>query len=327
MSRRAPFLGLALSALFLADCATDRTGGTSSETENVVMASEFRVDSILPAWNRPDSGATVATLRLDRQVMDFARTDSLGRDLRIQSPDGTDLPFEIVYWDKQARLGRLRVRIGSPPAMLSFRIRLSWGQAFAARADAQATWQGISLARRTAISSFVLDDFLDGDLASNLPSGAKWYSAASESTTVSIPVVGPDTLGIRGNGLNVAYSADSSKYRYVVVGLDLGPGARNLRCMDSLFLRVRGSGKLSLSLDNLTATEGKKAWIHHNLGPDWTELVVKPTDFLPPGSPTINVGWGGVRDSVTNLSFILSGGTEFHLDEVRIHGLDRDDFE
>jgi len=326
MSPRVAFPGLAALALALLACSSDRTGGTSSETENVVLAREFRVDSILPEWNRPDTGATVATLRLDRKVVDFKQTDSLGRDLRVQLPDGKDLPFEIVYWDRSAALGRLRIRIDSPQTRLRSFVRLSWGQSLQIRSDAKATWLGISSEQRAAISTVAMDDFEDGDLASLLPSGATWYSAASESTTVSAPAVASDPLGQRGKELHVTYVADSSKYRYVVVGLDLRPGTRNLRGMDSLFVRVRGSGKLSLSLDNLTATEGKKAWLHHVLGPDWTELVVKPSDFLPPGSPAINVGWEGIRDSVTNLSFILSGGTEFHLDEVRIHGLDRDDF-
>jgi hypothetical protein len=38
-----------------------------------------------------------------------------------------------------------------------------------------------------------------------------------------------------------------------------------------------------------------------------------------------NVGWAGVRDSVTDLCLFAARGADMWIDDIRLYGIDRDD--
>lgn len=320
-------LVLGAGALALAACGVDRGAGNSLETENSVATKILPVDSVLPAWNRPQERATVATLRLDRFNFPFEESRADGRDLAIETVSGMPIPFRLAAWDSSRASGRLQVRLDGATLAPGARIRLRWGLEPALRTDSAAVWTAISDSQRLALTSALVGDFENGSTRTGLQIGTSWYGVATESTTVATPEVGPDTVGWAGQVLQTTFRADTTRYRYVVVGIDL-KGPRSLRNMDSLVLRVRGTGKVAVAFDHLVrGGTGRKAWIHFPLRQTWKRLRIRPSDLLPP-NPALadNVGWDGVKDSVTHLTFLLGGGPDFQVDDIRFHGLDRDDF-
>lgn len=309
----------------LAGCADDRSTSTTSETENVVTARELLVDSILPAWVPRDSRPSIATLRLDSTHLAFDLTDSVGRDVLFLDAEGSPMPFDIVYWDKSGRSGRVHLRIDDPGSSRLSRIRMLWKQPLADRGDEVATWSGISPERRRLVNTLLVDDFEDGDLVSGIPSGTSWFTGApQESTSIQPPRVLTEPSG---NVLSATFVADAAKYRYVVLKLDLGAAPRAFRGLDSLTLDARGPTVLSVQLEHVFAGSTRKAWVHVHLDSTWRSLTIKPQDFLPADStrPAV-VGWEAARDSINTLSFLMSGGAQVWMDNIRFHGLNQDDF-
>lgn len=56
-----------------------------------------------------------------------------------------------------------------------------------------------------------------------------------------------------------------------------------------------------------------------------TRIRIAPEQFAPPDGIGGDIGWETVKDSITNLTFFVSGGTETWIDDVRIFGINRDD--
>lgn len=318
-------VSLLLLIAALAGCADDRSTSTTSETENVVTARELLVDSILPAWVPRDFRPSVATLRLDSTHLPFELTDSVGRDVAFLDAQGVPMPFDIVYWDKSGRSARVHLRIDDPGSSRFSRVRMLWKQPLAGRGDEVATWNGISPDRRRLANTLLVDDFEDGDLVSGIPSGTRWFTGApQESTSIQPPLVLTESSG---NVLSATFVADAAKYRYVVLKLDLGAAPRAFRGLDSLTLDARGPTVLSVQLEHVFAGSTRKAWVHLRLDSTLKSLTIKPDDFLPADStrPAV-VGWVAARDSINTLSFLMSGGTQVWMDNVRFHGLNQDDF-
>lgn len=317
---------IALAGFVLWGCGSDRVSGSTTETENVLTAVEFRVDSLLPSWNCWTCTSTVVTVRVDSSVLNFAKTDSLGRDLVVERQDSTPVPFEVVFWDRQAARGRLHVRIDSPLMVPGARIRLRWGRPLQVRSDPGAVWHAISPAQKLLLNSVLVDDFEQGTTRSLLPDSASWYSAHSDSATVSAPGLVAAGAGRRGTALHISYKAPSATFRYSLMGIRLGASPVSLRSLDSLVVWVRGSGTLSFAFDHLgdSANSGK-AWMHKHLDSVWTRLSIRPQDLDTANGIGGNVGWMATCDFVSNLTFLVTGGSELWIDDVRIYGIDRND--
>lgn len=314
-------LAALLVVVLVAGCATDRSAGNTTETENVLTA---LVDSFLPDWNRPAARATVATLRLSEDDIDFSRTDSLGRDLSVERMDGVPLPFDIKIWDTRNRVGRLMIRLDSSLVAPDQRIRLRWGLPLRLPVDPQSLWKAIPDSQKLAVNSVLVDDFADGDLLSSLPDHGKWYTRSSESASVSAAAIVPADRGRIGSAIHVSYKATS--YRYSLVGVGL-PGHRSLRTLDSMSFWVRGSGKVTFAFDHLGDHPNVKAWKGWMMDSTWKRISFTPADLDPaaPDSLGGNIGWNGVRDSVTNITFLLVDGSDIWLDDIRLYGVDQDD--
>lgn len=323
LSRNIPVCAAAIAA-FLPGC-DDRSAGNSLETENAVAARVISVDSILPFWNRPYDQATVAVLRLDHTNFPFDSALGDGRDVVAESSEKRRIPFRIVTWDSAKAQARVEVRIEGALLAKGSKFLLRWDGDSIARTDSQAVWRAVPDSQILALNSALVSDFETGSIKTQLPVGTSWYSVASESTSISTPRVVQDTIGWAGKVMQVSFSADTTKYRFVVLGLDLKT-PRSFRTMDSIVLRARGTGKFTVALDHLKFNRGDKAWAHFALRQSWRRIVVKPSSFLPPSSVGDNVGFDSIKDSVTNLTFLLGGGPDLQIDDIRIHGLDRDDF-
>lgn len=323
LSRRLPILAASL-AILIPGC-DDRSAGNSLETENAVAARTIAVDSVLPAWNRPFDQATIAVLRLNRTNFPFDSTLSDGRDVVVETKEYRKIPFRIVTWDSARGVGRLEVRIDGPLLAKGSRFLVRWDGDGTPRSDSQAVWRAVPDSQFLALNSALVSDFENGSTQTALPVGTFWYGVAPESTTISTPKVVQDTIGWAGKVMQVSFSADTAKYRYVILGLDLKK-PRSFRTLDSIVFRARGTGTITVALDHLGSAKDGKAWVHYPLRQPWRRYVVKPSSFLAPSPVGDNVGFHGVKDSVTNLTFLLGGGPDLQIDDIRIHGLDRDDF-
>lgn len=308
-----------LAFAFFGGCGQDRIAGGSSETENM-LARAIPVDSLVPNWHRPVNGVTVATIRLDSSNFDFRRSSANSLDVSMERADGRLLPFEIVQWDSAAARARLHVRVDSSLLVGRQRIVMRWGLMRANRADPVAVWKAVPDSQRTAINSFLVDDFERGAVSSLLPSGNSWYVVDNDSGRVSVPSLVPASLGRTGTAAHFTYVKTFS-----LMGVDLG-GHRSLRSLDSLVFWVRGTGVVLPAFDNLDPGSGGKAWTRIVLDSTaWTRVRIRPQDLDTADNVAGNVGWLSVRDRVGYLTFLVAGGHDLYLDDIRLYGIDRDD--
>lgn len=319
---------LSAGVLALGSCSADRSAGNSVETENTVGARMMSVDSLLGSWNQPAGQPTVATIRLDASNFDFSRSTAAGNDLRLADSAGRPVPFHIAVWDSALKQGRIQAHIDSVLRRKGAKLVLSWGERLRpALSDSVATWSGISDSVQQLVTSVLVDDFEGGNLNTRLPGpGLGWYTAASDTVAkVSKDSLKPAGMGRSGKAMMMAYTAIAP--RYSLTGTAVAVQAVSLRSMDSLVLWVRGSGNLSIAFDHLTNGTGPKAWISQEIDSNWTRLRIRPQDLNPPvAGSSYNVGWVGVRDSVTHLTFLINGGSQLWLDDIRMYGVNRGDF-
>lgn len=315
--------------LFALGCENERIAGNSSETENTLAAKTLSVDSLLPGWSRPQRSPTVATIRLDSTNFDFSEVDSAGDEVAVQKLDSTPIPFEMVYWNKAAALGRIEVRIDTQMLKSGSRFQLLWRQKAAVRSNPTATWAAIPDSQKLALKSVLVDDFERGSLRNRLPDSAYWYASSSEDATNSAAALAAAGAGRAGAALRIAYTTKAAG-AYAQIGTTLGAtgGAAKtygLCSLDSLVLWVRGSGAISIAFDYLVPSTDHKAWTHSTLDTAWRRVRIRPQDLDTADGVGGNIGWNNVCNRVTNLSFIVSGGTQLWIDDVRFHGVNRDD--
>ena len=322
-----PALGLATACFLVPGCADSRISGNSSETENTFAAREVSVDSLLPSWNHPSGAPTVATLRLDASNFDFAKADSTGQDVSVEDLDGAPIPFERVFWDKRAARARLRVRLDTALLKRPSRFLVRSGRDTLERSDPAAVWRNLPDSQKLALNSVHVDDFERGSTQNLLPVKQVWYSGWSDSGKVAWFTLGAAGAKRAGSALGIGYAAKTVTGDYALIGTSLGPGLHSLRSLDSLVFWARGSGNLAPSLDHWTGTRGFKARTRVTLDTAWKRIRIRPSDFEPGDGIGGNVGWQQVRDSLTNLTFLVNGGSELWIDDVRLHGIDRDDLD
>jgi hypothetical protein len=314
---------IAVLAFLFAACDDNRIAGGTTETDNMVTARTIKVDSLLPEWNHPGWASTVATLRLDSTNMRFAARSPDGESVVVETMDSLRLPFLIVYWDAAARRGRIQVRLDPWLQRPGSKFRLRWGLPDSTRGDSMAVWKGIPDSQRSVLTSVLVDDFEGSSLQSRLPTAQEWSSLSAKPAAISTPDLEDAGSGRMGHALHVNYSAPiQSGYAYV--GVPLG-GNRSLRSLDSIVFWARGTKTiLTLAFDHQGATD-IKAWTPRYLDSTWTRYSIRPSDLDSATGVGGNVGWLGVRDSVTNISFFVAQGSDLWIDDVRLFGLDRDD--
>lgn len=314
----------ALGGFLLGSGCADRVAGGTTETDNMLSARVFSVDSLLEGWNRPTNGPTIAVLRLDSSHLDFGRTSLSGADLRVEALDSTPLPFRIVYWDREAALGRLQVRLEEGRQRPGSRIRLRWGLRDSVRADSVAVWRGISEPRTLDLNSVLVSDFEQGSLLSLLPHPGLWITNAGGTAKVSSPSVGAAGAGRGGQALVVTFEAPILT-GWALAKVPLGPAAYNLRSLDSIEFWARGTNSIVTVAFDQQGGGDRKAWTRVDPDSTWRRFAIRPSDLDSATGNGGNVGWLGVRDSVTHLSFFIAQGSEVRFDDIRLHGIDRGD--
>lgn len=322
-SRMRPMVGV-LGGVVAFSC-TDQSAGNSVQTEDTVAARVISVDSILPWWSRPPLPVAVGILRVDSSNFDFSQAGSDGSDLDVRTLEGRAVPFDVVFWDKPGRAGRVQVRLDSDLLERGARFLFRWKLPSAHRADSAAVWADVPEAGRLAFNSVLVDDFEHGSLRNLLPGTQSWFASASDSATVSGPTLVSAGGDRTGTALRIAYSTRTSS-KYCQIATSMGSGFHDIRALDSMVVWVRGSGQLSISFDRFVPGSDSKAWAHFALDTSWTRIRVRPRDLLPADGVGGNVGWDKVSPSVNNLTFLVVGNGTLAIDEVRLYGLNADDF-
>lgn len=335
MKRAAWSIALALASLE-AGCQAERSAGTSTETENAITARSFLVDSLLSPDCPPTDAPEIATLRLDSGDFEFAKSRPDGADLDVLGPDGGEIPFAIGFWDPAGSRGRLLVRIDAASRRPGARIRLRAGLPPATRSSPEAVWEGIPLDRKLSWNSALLDDFESGSTLHNrLPDSSFWFLGGAIANSGLVPA----DSGRPGSSLHLTCNAGQcATDRGLLAATSLANSYRSLRALDSLEFWARGSGRIWISFESLDSVQmgrlargridsvqPRRAWTSRTLDATWMRWTVRPVDFDPADGKAGNVGWSAVRDSLNYLSILVDQGTEIWIDDIRLHGIQRED--
>lgn len=319
-----------------AGCLDERIGGTSTETENAVVARAFLVDSVLPETDLPADEPVVATLRLDSSRFDFSASRADGKDLEVARMDGQPIPFEIAFWDPAISRGRLRVRIDTSLRGSDTRLQVRSGLSPATRFSSTAVWADIPSARRLAWNSALVDDFESGNLLYNrLPVSSFWFLGGSLTASGSAPANG----GRTGTSLHLVCSpGQCGTDRTLLTATMLANSPRSFRALDSIEFWTRGSGSVWIAFESLDSVqmgrmqrgrldslEPRRCWTSRTLDTTWRRWSIKPSDFDATDGLTGNVGWMALRDSINYLTVLLQNGSELWIDDIRLHGIELDD--
>lgn len=314
-------------AILLAACESDRVAGNTVETESDITARVLAVDSFLPAWNRPIDSLTVAVLRFDSTNFDFRHTQPDGSDLRLVHKDSTPVPFNIVVWDKFARIGRLQVRLDSHALRRRVDLVLKWGGLPRTSAsDPVATWNGIPDLQELNLNSVLVDDFERASDTNLLPARAPWTTANGDSARLlSIERVAG---GLGRNSKVLHFTFETPGTKYVVVQTRIAPAKsyHSLRSLDSIEFWARGQARVMVAFDHNNTSPQFKSWTGIDLdSTKWVRYRIRPQDLDDSNGIGGNKGWAAVRDSVTHISFIAGKGSNMWVDNIRLYGVDIDD--
>lgn len=323
-------------SLAVAGCLDERVGGTSTETENAVVARSFLVDSILPHADLPADDPVVATLRLDSSRFDFSASRPDGKDLEIARMDGQAIPFEIVFWDPASSRGRLRARIDTSLRGHEARLQVRSGLPPAARASSSAVWKDIPWSRRLAWNSALVDDFESGNLLNNrLPVSSFWFLGGSLTASGSAPA----GSGRTGTSLHLVCSpGQCGTDRTLLAATMMANSPRSFRTLDSIEFWTRGSGSVWIAFESLDSVQmgrlqrgrldslqPRRCWTSKTLDTTWRRWSIKPSEFDDADGLSGNVGWPALRDSINYLTVLLQNGSELWIDDIRLHGIELDD--
>jgi len=316
---------LALACL-LAACDSERTAGGSVETENVT-ALVVSVDSIAPLARQMGWVPMVATVRLDARTFDFDHADTNGDNLVVETMAGEPIAFAIHHWNSRERWARIEVRLEGDLLRKGAHFRLRNGARSLTLSDSGAVWAKVPDKFREQWTSVLVDDFEHGDLHTLLPDDSTWYTRWSDTAAISVPTLVPAEGGRTGTAIRFDYNAPALSGGYVLVGTTLASHPVNFGSLDSIVLYARGRGILSVSLDHHWAGGDSKTWMHDSLDSNWTRWRIRPQDFDVPNGVAGNLGWSAVHDSVTTLSIFAAGSGTVMLDDIRLFGMQYDDFE
>lgn len=333
-----PFFLSVFVAIGLQGCFEDRSAGTSTETENAIGARLLRVDSVLSPTEGALGEPAVATLHLDSSGLDFSQTRPDGLDLEVVRMDGKAMPFDVDFWDTKRSFGRLHVRIEPSQRFRNSFFWLRWGLPAAHRESPEGVWSGIPDFRKLAWNSILVDDFESGTYnRTKLPDSSFWFMGGF------VPGSGLTAAGLgrNGNSLHlVCATGQCDSGRILLTATMIATTRRSLRGLDSVELWARGTGKIWVTFESLDSVQmgrmsrGKidsivprRAWAPAPLASSWQRIVVRPSDFTQPDGIAGNVGWNNIRDSINYLSLVIEGGTEMWVDDIRFHGVIRQDLQ
>lgn len=314
------------SLLFLGfwGCGLDKPGiapnsGNGTSTDNV-LTRKFRVDSILFDLPPGDSGPYPLLVRLDSSSLDLTASWQDGRDFRVFLDDSIPLAHFVRDWSVSQRRGSAWVRL---PSYFGYRRTLTvriGRDSVISRSNQAATWAGISDRTRSLTSSILLAEFDTDSLFPMTPCGCnQWYVGRSKNSVIG-PATGlePAGKGRAGRAFHLAYNTPTGDW--TVLGTRLGNGIHNLSALDSIVFWARGNGTIKLALEDFRDTSDySKAWRTLQLDTAWKRYSVPPSTF--DSHEPYSIGWEGVKNRVTTISFFGHTGSDFWVDGISLKGI------
>ncbi len=288
----------------------------------------LRVDSLFSDWMQPTPNQTVAIVRLDSNSFDFSEAMTNGHDLRFYDSQGFAMEYQMTHWDTDASKAIFYVRI--PSISNTETIEMRWGCPGAIDRSSSKLWEGLPDSLALEYTSVLVGNFEYKSALTTLPSpipATYWYLFTQDSTVIYNPTdwvegIEPRDDSFGGNALHLTYTATDNKWFFLGASLDSEP--RDFSSLDSIVFWLKGDGRVAVTMDNLGESGGKAVY-NDTLSSTWTRYRITPSDFIPADQIGGNIGWNAVKDSITNISFFVSSGSDFWIDDVRIYGLNRDD--
>lgn len=178
----------------------------------------------------------------------------------------------------------------------------------------------------------LLDDFEDTTgkvYTADILGEGRWYLSKSPSALIH----NPDTFNFvsylstadafEGKSFSIEYSMNYENH--ISAGFLLGTDScYDISIFDTISFAVKGDGNVSLRLmwnDNYTE-EQYLAWYDYQLTTSWTEVKISPKMLSVRSADPAYSTWSQFGKRIKRISFMVRSGTEFHLDNLRIGGVD-----
>ena len=291
--------------------------------------------SLISSWMRPIQAPYVLVLRLDSTNFNFDEALSDGSDIHLRNHDGDELPMQIDSWDSARQSASINILIEDLNDTTAPWV-LEWGEIYNPPQKQVNVWKDISDSLWYELNTVEVFHFDSASTYNDLPSPLRkhsWYIQLHETDSVNTDSVTVTTMNATEHlqkdtqgrsGLVVHYEYDETYPSFAVIGTRLTNTTHDWSRLDSIVAWVRGDGDIEIILENFSFDKNYKASYKTQAYSKWTRLVVRPEDFN-----TVHRdyhGWDATRDKITHFSLFAYNGTEIWLDNVRLYGINRDDF-
>ena len=311
-------------------------GHVDAPDEEIVKRSmRISPSNLISSWMRTITAPYVLTLRLDSTNFNFSEANEDGSDIHLRFSNGKEIPMQIDVWDANIQSAAINVRIESLKDTLGYWI-LEWGEIYAEPQKQADVWEGISDSLRYELNSVEIFHFDSLSAYSDVPSPIRkhsWYIQLHEVDPVDEDSVTITTMTAtdylqkdsQGRSGYVAHFEYDEKYpSFAVIGARLSYTSLDWSRMDSLVAWVRGDGEIEIILENFSFDKNYKASYKAEASSKWQRIVVRPQDFNTVLKDYH--GWDETKNKITHFSLFAYNGSEIWLDNVRVYGINRDDF-
>lgn len=293
---------------------------------------EIEMEEVASDWMLPLADTTVVFVRLDSSNFNFSESMKNGNDLRFTDQSGNVLRSKIVSWDDTLFNAKIMVRLEGSEDVES--IQMYWGRKASADINDTNIWEGISDSLRLALNSVTLIDFESGKLESAFKyadgSTRNWYYGSQDTSVVTAPSIDNveeafEKDETRGGTVFHWEATSQSKYLWSMIASRISKHPTNISGLDSASFYAKGKGELGFVFEVLDEPTGKVKYVDTLTG-EWKRYSLTPEDFVEGDGKYGNMGWDFVKPRTTTLTFWVVGNAEIWLDDIRLYGVNRDDF-
>lgn len=292
---------------------------------------EIEMEEVASDWMLPLADTTVVFVRLDSSF-NFSESMKNGNDLRFTDQSGNVLRSKIVSWDDTLFNAKIMVRLEGSEDVES--IQMYWGRKASADINDTNIWEGISDSLVQVLNSVTLIDFESGKLESAFKYAdgltRNWYYGSQDTSVVTAPSIDNveeafEKDETRGGTVFHWEATSQSKYLWSMIASRISKHPTNLSGLDSASFYAKGKGELGFVFEVLDEPTGKVKYVDTLTG-EWKRYSLTPADFEEGDDKYGNKGWDFVKPRTTTLTFWVVGNAEIWLDDIRLYGVNRDDF-
>ena len=293
----------------------------------------LKIDEVASEWMLPLADTTVVFVRLDSTHFNFGEAMSNGNDLRFTDQSGNALRSKIASWDDSLMNAKVMVRLEGSENLEA--IQMYWGRKASADVNDTNIWEGIPDSLVQALNSVTLIDFESGKLESAFKYAdgltRDWYYGSQDTSVVTTPSVDNvedafEKDETRGGTVFHWEATSQNKYLWSMVASRISTHPTNISGLDSASFYAKGKGELGFVFEVLDEPTGKVKYVD-TLATEWKRYSLTPADFVEGDGQYGNKGWDFVKTRTTTLTFWIVSTSEIWLDDIRLYGVNRDDFD